>query len=231
MIIRTDINTITANRQPTAERSSAPRAPRVTREAELPARQTMTRRLEMERSLGDALSIAQMSQNLVQRVLNLSLRLKNISSGALTTGKINAQELSEALSTVKSTLGEYGESVSIPLQSYASASTVRKELPDISGDMRNFREIADQMKDGNYRQTERIDALTSDLSRKSEQIKTAENTITGLMKNSAAYSSIHTDNDAEKILSRVRTSMESNPGTALYLQGNISHGAAGKIIM
>ena len=229
MIIRTDITAITARRPPVSERTAAPRAPKIDREPDHETRHTVNRRMEMERSLGDALSIAQMSQNLIQRVINISLRLKNISSGAIATGKVNTRELSEALTTVKNALGDYGETITNPVQSNAAPSSKIPELPDISGDIRKFREIAAEMKDGNYRQTERLDALTSGLNQKSGQVAAAETVITGRMKNTAAYSSPHTESDANELITRVRSAMESNPGAALYLQGNIRHGAAGKI--
>src|SRR5574340_802427 len=56
--------------------------------------------MDMERSLMEALSIAQMSQSILHKAMTVSTRLRNIVSQAFTTGKINTDELNRSISEI-----------------------------------------------------------------------------------------------------------------------------------
>ncbi len=71
-------------------------------------------RLQRERALGDALSIAQMSQSVIQKAMNVTSRLRSIASQAFGGSGVNTEDLNRVLSQIDNIIGEYGESVPTP---------------------------------------------------------------------------------------------------------------------
>jgi hypothetical protein len=223
MIIRTDIKNLPLNKTP-----ASLRPPAIHRnEYQAPRTRNLTGPT-MERSLGDALSIAQVSQGLIQRVLAISLRLKNIATEAMSTGKLNMDELNIALADIKSTLGGYGESIANPPQASEGTPVAIPEVPDLSVEMRSIQDIAADMKGGASDVGEKIETLGKSLNEKSRVLKLSEEGIVNLMRESAprfAPGSI----DSGELLTRIKADMEKNPGQALAIQGNIRNQAAGKL--
>lgn len=72
-------------------------------------------RLQRERAFGDALSIAQMSNSIIQKVMNVTSRLRSIALQAFRGSGVKADDLNQALSQIDNLIGEYGESVSKPV--------------------------------------------------------------------------------------------------------------------
>ncbi|OHD67741.1 MAG: hypothetical protein A2W19_12990 [Spirochaetes bacterium RBG_16_49_21] len=102
---------------------------------------TKNSRLNAERSAGEALSIAHMSQNLIQRALAVARRLQGIASEALSTGKINIQGVNEALSDIRFVLGNFGESVTAPVQSPGRPMAKIPGVPEITDEKRAMKDI------------------------------------------------------------------------------------------
>ena len=61
----------------------------------------MTKRLRRERSLENALSIAQISQQLIQKVMTITQQLKQIANQAMTTGRVNTDELNRVVADIR----------------------------------------------------------------------------------------------------------------------------------
>jgi hypothetical protein len=215
MSIRTDV---TNARQEVAPPSLKPStAERRTGRASLTS---VPNKSKIAKSVGDALSIAQMSQSLIQRALSISSRLNSIAQDAISTGKINVQEINETLSDIKNTLGGYEETMANPVQALA--------LPDIAGEIQTVKDIAAELKKGAIVNTERMDSLNKSLNEKFMAFRTIEERFAGMMDQSATGYPAGIVNSRE-LISSIKTEMEKNPAHAIAVQGNIQRLAAGKL--
>ena len=70
-----------------------------------------------DRSLGSAFSIAQVSNNIIQKAILISSRLKSIAAQAIASGKIDTSQMEIALSDINSTIDSYNLNVVAPIQS------------------------------------------------------------------------------------------------------------------
>ena len=222
MIIRTDVNAIPVDKTP-APSKQAPAGRQTNRTQQT----TRPNKPITQRSLGDAMSIAQISQNLIQRALSISIKLKNIANDAISTGKIDMQGLNEALTDINNTLGGVGEVVTTPVKSSAAPTVKNIEIPDLANEIRAVRHIAMNIKNGRPDQTGEFDALDKNLYVKLDINATAQKKIAALI-NSAASDYAAPAPDARELTARIKTSMDDNPQSALAVQGNISHHAAAR---
>ncbi len=187
-------------------------------------------RLSVERSLGDALSIAQMSQNVIQKALSISSRLKGIAAAAMATGSVNTQALNETLNDIRSTMDFYGEKVPSPLQSGAAPSAKIIEIPDMRDALSSVRDVAGTLEKGIYNQSDRIEALTRNLNDLLTQYRITENRITDLMRETAAGFTPPTPTRPGQLLGQITAAITSNPDYALSVQGNINHNVAERLM-
>ncbi len=222
MIIRTDIKNV-----PPTRTQAAIRPPASNRNGYQATHIRNQNGPMLRKSLGDALSIAQVSQSLIQRVFAITFRLKSIATEALATGRINAGELDIALSDIRNTLGDFGESIPSPPLTSQGATVSIPEVPDISTEIRSVQDIAGDLKNGAAGVGDKIESLTKGLGEKYRDLKISEEGIIkmlggpGPQTNKGAAGS-------EELLSRIKTDMNKNPGQALTIQGNILPGIAEK---
>lgn len=71
--------------------------------------------LSAKRTQLDALIIAQVSKNVLDKALVISSRLKSIASAAFLTGRIDNEEVMTQLSHIQGTMSQYGERVLTPI--------------------------------------------------------------------------------------------------------------------
>jgi len=184
------------------------------------------RMINSERSVGEALSIAQMSQNLIQRAMAISLRLQNIAAEAMFTGKINAREVNEAVTDIRAVFANFGEHFTVPPQLAGRASSNIPRIPEIASEMRTMQDIAINLKNGNLDHAGRIDALYKNLNDKSRSVRALQDEIVGSMKTTAAEHGLN----SQELASRVKSAIEKNPVHAMHAQGNINRVAAGSYL-
>jgi hypothetical protein len=187
-------------------------------------------RTGVERALGDAFSIAQMSQNIIQRAMTISFQLKSIAANALASGKINTNELSTTLSEMRSTLGRYGEQVAAPAQTALPSSVKLPEMPDISDEMKSLREISAGFHEGRFNAIPAINGVISRLGDKLTASVTAGDSIAGLMKGSSEAVRLEHPAQPGAIVTQLKEAIVSNPGNALAAQGNINYLAADRLM-
>jgi len=184
-------------------------------------------KMQREKSLIDALAIAQSSRELVQKALNVSSRLMSLASEAMITGRVNMDEVASQMSSINGSMSGYGERVSVPVEgSPVPADDVMKKLDEsfvrlkdkgemmISGKPvldRDFEPIAVDLKGV----ASGIDVKINNFSEELGSVKKIEDfnfNYPGLSKNTAAL-------------------VLGNPVQALEAQGNISYEMAGKLTM
>lgn len=230
MIIKTDVRNISFSKAPVTRNTVDISTTVKNRQPDSIPLKDINSRLRIERSLGDALSIAQMSQNVIQRAVAVSLRLKNIASAAIASGNVNTQALNEALSDIRSTLSNFGEQVPNPVQLYTILSAKIVEMPDIRNEMKSIRDITHNLENGNYVQASRIDSVNGTLNDKLKAFRVAEDTITALMREMTAGFAPNARVRSSELASQVKAVIIANPEYALAAQGNINHNAAGRLM-
>jgi hypothetical protein len=184
----------------------------------------------IERALGDALSIAQMSQNIIQRAMTISLQLKSIAASAIASGRVNAPDLAQALSEMRSALGRYGEELTGPAQLSTGTSAKIPNMPDISSEMKSLREISDDFRKGAYDRVTAIDVVIRGLGDKLPAFKTAGDAITALMRESSPAGTYEKPVYPRELVSQIKEHLAANPAKALLAQGNINYTAADRLM-
>jgi hypothetical protein len=230
MIIKSDLKNISFSRTPVTGNRIEAKIPDADRGAGNITPKTLTSRLGIERSLGDALSIAQMSQNVIERALAISSRLKSIAAGAMTTGKINTPELDQAFNEIKSALGGYGEQLYSPARFQTQPSVKIVELPDINPDIKSLRDAAKGLERGDYSRTENMETLHRGLSDKLTSYRAAEERITELMRETASGYVRKDRIQSVELTTHVSAGILANPELALTAQGNINNRVTDRFI-
>ncbi|MBP7734436.1 MAG: hypothetical protein KA369_00550 [Spirochaetes bacterium] len=230
MIIKTDVKNLSLDKAAYTRKTPDIPLYRNIHENTPPSTKSISDRLSVERSLGDALSIAQMSQNVIQKALSISSRLKGIAAAAMATGSVNTQALNEALNDIRSTMEVYGEKVPSPMQPGAAPSAKIIEIPDMRGALSSVRDIAGTLEKGGYNQSDRIDAAARNLNELLTKYRIAENRITDIMRETAAGYAPATPARSRELLGQITAAITSNPDYALSVQGNINHTVAERLM-
>jgi hypothetical protein len=198
-------------------------APRKTPHAVKAGHDPGTRMINTERSVGEALSIAQMSQNLIQRAMAISLRLQNLAAEAMFSGTINTREVNEAVADIRLVFANFGEHFTVPPQLAGRSSNNSPRIPEIASEMRTMQDVAINMKSGNIEHAGRIDAIYKSLGDKSRLVRALQDDIVASMNVNPAEHGL----SSRELASRVKSAIEKNPAHAMRAQGNINRAAAG----
>lgn len=123
--------------------------------------QDVIAKMQRDKSVIDALAIAQSSRDLVQKALNISARLMSLASEAMVTGHVNVDEVSSQISTINGSMGSYGESVAVPVQGTpVPVNDVQKKLDESFARMK---ERAAQMVSGKPVAKKEFEPVAADL--------------------------------------------------------------------
>lgn len=231
MINKTDLRNISVINAPVNRKPAVISGLGKNRQPDTLTHEALTDRLRIERSLGDALSIVQMSQSVIQRAISVSTQLKNIASNAIASGKVNSQALNDALSEMRSTFSAYGEQFNSPVQLYTTPSAKIVEMPDIRSEIKSLRDITYNLENKNYAQAGRIESANTALNEKLKAFRAAEDKITAQMRDMAGGSMPSIRTRSVELASRVKSDIVANPEYALAAQGNINHNAARWLII
>jgi hypothetical protein len=182
-------------------------------------------KMQRERSIVDALAIAQTSRDLVQKAINISSRLMSLVSEAMLTGRMDTNEVRSQMSGIQGSMGKYGETVSVPIGNSAppadelqlkidkSFARLKEKATDmVSGKPvaeKEFKSIASDLKGAASEIDLRIKKYSAEFGRKIENVNF---NYQGLNKSTADF-------------------VLKNPDKALMSQGNINNEMAGKLTM
>jgi len=188
--------------------------------------QSILSRLNMERTLGDALSIAQVSRSLIQKAMEVSSRLRNIAASAMTTGNIDTDELDNAMADISSSMGRFGESVTAPVHTFKDADDRSFRIDSVDREMGVIKDLAGKMAEGNIPPMREFDLAESDLTEKNEALGLTIDRISDSMVTVAGQYGNNSGNDIDAVVGGLVKDIVSSPEAALLAQGNISHDAA-----
>jgi hypothetical protein len=184
-------------------------------------------KMQREKSLIDALAIAQSSRELVQKALNVSSRLLSLASEAMITGRVNMDEVSNQMSTISSSMAGYGESVAVPVEGTpVPVDDVRVKLDE---SFVRLKERGAQMLNGSRVAGEDFVPITADLNEIASKIDVKVNKYTAELGN---VKRIEDYNFNYSGLNRSTADMiAGNSAGALEAQGNINYEMAAKLTM
>ncbi|MCP4130287.1 MAG: hypothetical protein GY754_04835 [bacterium] len=226
MKIITDFNEIAPGRarRSTIPQKPVPRAQNTQKKAPVNTdlAQSVRTRATREKTLGDALSIAQMSQAVIQRAIVISSRLRSIAAEAMTTGRIDTAELELATSDIRSSMGDQQQEVAAP-----PPKTVA--IPAAAPEINNMQQVAEEMTAGRNPGPERLEGLIEALGNKSAALG---GTIGQIKDTMGELVSAYPEGggDIPGIVSGTANAISGQPGSALLAQGNISHDTAKQVV-
>ncbi len=184
-------------------------------------------KMQREKSLIDALAIAQSSRELVQKALNVSSRLLSLASEAMITGRVNMDELSSQMTSINGAMGGYGERVSVPVEGTpVPVDDVQVKLDE---SFARLKEKGTDLLNGKQVAAEDFVPVTEILSGIAPEIDDRVNTYTAEL---GSVKKIEDFNFNYPGLNKSTADMViSNPVQSLEAQGNINYEMASKLTM
>lgn len=215
MKIRMDLQEYQSGRPVMRRMEPAASAETPQRNADVPsihADAGMRSRLEQEKIIGEALAIAQMSQSLIQKALEISGRLRIIASQAMTSGSVDTRELSLAISDVNSSFAGHGERMVAPAALSPSAGT------HPASEFQALRQIGQDIEAGHIPEKDRFDELDRALILKSaETVSVIDGSVRSL-ENLLPAGPRDKMNRPDDVLSDTQRLMAENPSRGLASQ-------------
>ncbi len=169
-------------------------------------------RLEQEKIIGEALAIAQMSQALLQKALEISGRLRIIASQAITSGSVDTRELSLAISDVNSSFASHGERIVAP----AALSPMAGTHP--ASEFQALRQIGQDIQEGHIPGKDRFDELDRALMLKSVETGSVMDEAVRSLENLLPAGQGDKMNRLDDVLSDTQRRMVENPSRGLASQ-------------
>lgn len=186
-------------------------------------------KMQREKSLIDALAIAQSSRELVQKALNISSRLMSLASEAMITGRVNMEEVSSQMSSINGSMGSYGERVSVSVPAEGTPIPVDNVQVKLDESFARIKDRAGEMLAGKAVEkkdfepiTVNLKEITSELDMKISSYSAELGGVKKIEDFNFNYTGLN-KNTADIVL--------NNPAKALVAQGNISYDMAGKLTM
>lgn len=177
-----------------------------------------------ERTVGDALAIARMSQSVIQRAISIALRLKSIAANAIATGDVDKRALAETMSEIGSALGGRVTGASpapAPPPGNAAAPSMGEELGmlrDAAAGIEGMKAPQPAVIGGTLR---KLDETIAAYTRRGIDLL-------GAMGGTDPAAAGETASP-NALAARARSAIESSPAAALNAQGNLAPAAVGRL--
>jgi hypothetical protein len=184
-------------------------------------------KMQREKSLIDALAIAQSSRELVQKALNVSSRLMSLASEAMITGRVNMDELSSQMSSINGSMGSYGERVNVPVEGTpVPVDDVQVKLDE---SFARLKEKGAELQKGKMVPAEDFEPVAVKLKEISSEIDVKVNSYSAEL---GSVKKIEDFNFNYPGLNKSTAEMViGNPVRSLEVQGNINYEMAAKLTM
>ncbi|PKL41331.1 MAG: hypothetical protein CVV44_01465 [Spirochaetae bacterium HGW-Spirochaetae-1] len=192
--------------------------------------QSILARLAMERSMGDALSIAQVSQSLIQKAIIISAQLRNIASQAMIEGKIDQAALSQAVSEIPGDVQREEPAVAAQLQRVINIPAAEMGRINAAGEIEEMRKIGEAMTLGTIPSVVGFDALDGRLQGKSRGAGEIISKLQEMMGKTLAEYPSGTEGVMTPVSARTAQNIVEYPKTALIAQGNLAREAVNTIL-
>ncbi len=180
------------------------------------------------RALIDAMVISQIAQNLMNRAIEISSKLRDIARGAIASGRVNDKELQDAISDTKTSFSKIQETFTAPVipEKTAAAGNIQKEaniIIELPG-MQKERELLAEFEAGvaggkkpGGNDIEKIDIILNNLQNGSRLINNSYEQI------AKTFGFAGNDNiDYSNLISNAAEGIVKRPEAAIISQGNVN---------
>ncbi len=186
-------------------------------------------RLNMERSLNEALSITQLSQSLLQKAMTVSSKLRSVAAQTIINGRTDSDALQSALSDIQSTMQQYGEHIAAPpMRQFLDGA--REKAPEIGGDIERVIAATTAAVAGTVPPQGEIEAMRESLARGIEETGRSAVRIQENIREAISAMPVPERFAADRVVPSTTRQIEENPSAALNVQGNISRDSAFRLI-
>jgi hypothetical protein len=183
--------------------------------------------LQRERAQIDALIIAQVSRDLIQKAITVSARLQSVAAEAFTTGEVDTFEVRKQVSFIEADIADYSGMTASPVKVPIPEQTERgaglgEEYNRLIGSGR-------ELLNGERVDPQVFKGISENLSEEFDSLgRSIDNFYSGFRTVVTGSSGIEEAASAGNNLSR---SIADNPAQALTAQGNLNPEAAGNLAM
>ncbi|HOP61978.1 MAG TPA: hypothetical protein PK358_06275 [Spirochaetota bacterium] len=184
--------------------------------------ENFSEKLKRDRAMADALAIAQSSRQIIQKAMDASSRLRSIAFQAMTTGKVNMDDLNMEIAGLREAFAGSGESVAIPVDRSSPAAQRTGEM--LGGSIRKLGEYAGEMASGKPVNPELFTAVINDLKPAAEESDARINAYV------SKFPGVRTMNGTADYVSLNRETagmITGNPGAGMSAQGYLNPEPAG----
>jgi len=177
--------------------------------------QDLISKMQRDRAMVDALTIAQSSRDIIQKALNISSQLMGLVSDAMATGRVNKDQLSNHIQNINSIIGNYGAIVSTPITGDIRPQVSNEQIR-VNENFNQLRNVAIDIQAGksapkNFEQmTKNLKTIVSELDVK----------INNYLKDLGSTSG---NNNFQELNRSTGAIILNNPAYALQTQGNINY--------
>ena len=179
-------------------------------------------KLQRDRAMADALAIAQSSRQIVQKAIEASSRLRAIAFEAMTTGRVDMEQLNVEISGIQGVFAGQGETVSVPVDRSSPAAIRTGET--LSAGIQKLNSYAGDLKEGRKVDPELFASVTSELKPAADEIDAR---ITSIVSQFSGVRISNSSTDYVQLNSSTAGLIAGNPSISMNAQGNISTELAG----
>lgn len=178
-----------------------------------------------QRTISEALTIAQTARSLINKALSISSQLQNLARQAIATGNIDSAEVSRTVSEINTSMsqatGQPTFAVIPPAVQSGNQEPVRMDIPAVREELKGLARVASAIDAGGSIDEDAIGEVRNSLERKSAAVADILGAMEKSIQGIAGESAIGGRADAERATTVLAASIASNPALALSAQGNI----------
>ncbi len=173
-------------------------------------------KLQRDRAIADALAIAQSSRQIIQKAMDASYRLRAIAFEAMTTGRVNMDDLAVEVAGIRGDLAGYGESISVPVDRSSPAARTGEVVGE---SLQKLADYAVELESGRMVKPDLFTAVANDLK---PVIQETDVEIKSYASQFSGARIMNSSTDYVKLNSSTAGLITGNPATGIAAQGNLS---------
>lgn len=183
--------------------------------------------LQRERVQIDALIIAQVSRDIIQKAITISARLQSVASEAFTTGEIDILEIQNQVSFIEKDIADYGGTLASPVNVPIPNQTEKGNA--LIEQFNMLKNSGQDLAAGEKVNPWIFEKITENLTKEYDSLGKSIDAYYSALKTTTIGSS--GADEAEVAGNNLTRAITQNPSQALYAQGNLNQEVAGNLAM
>lgn len=220
MKITTDVNY--AGSRPAGGVTARTRVSNAKAESDRAFAESFSAKLQRDRAIADALAIAQSSRQIIQKAIDASYRMRSIAFEAMTTGRVNMDQLNVEVAGIQRDFAVYGENITIPVDQSTSGAGRTAEV--LNSSIQKLGAQAGEMQAGRKVNPEVFNSIAADLK---PLVDETDKSIAAYASQFAGARLSGGATDYVKLNSSTAGLITGNPVAGINAQGNLSSDLAG----